>query len=109
MKDFMKTNKKFMYRDSSVGISTVYGLDDQDSIHRRARNFFLLSRPALRLTQFPIQLEFVALFPEVKRPGREVDHSPLSSGKVKNGGAIPAHHTSIRLHDVVPNKLSTET
>jgi hypothetical protein len=29
------------------------------------------------------------LSPGVKRPGREADHSPQSSAKVKNGGAIP--------------------
>jgi hypothetical protein len=29
------------------------------------------------------------LSPGVKRPGREADHSPLSSAEVKNGGAIP--------------------
>jgi hypothetical protein len=26
---------------------------------------------------------------EVKRPGREADHSPLSNAEIKNGGAIP--------------------
>jgi hypothetical protein len=31
----------------------------------------------------------VALSPGVKRPGREADHSPSSSAKVKNGGAKP--------------------
>jgi hypothetical protein len=30
-----------------------------------------------------------ALSPGVKRPEREVDHSPPPSGKVKNGGYIP--------------------
>jgi hypothetical protein len=30
-----------------------------------------------------------ALSPEVKRPGREVDHSPPASAEVKNSGAIP--------------------
>jgi hypothetical protein len=30
-----------------------------------------------------------ALFVGVKRTGREADHSPLSSAKVKNAGAIP--------------------
>jgi hypothetical protein len=37
----------------------------------------------------------------VKRPGREVDHSPPSSAKVKNGGDIPP--LPIRLHDIVLN------
>jgi hypothetical protein len=30
-----------------------------------------------------------APFPEVKRPGREANHSPASSAEVKNGGAVP--------------------
>jgi hypothetical protein len=30
-----------------------------------------------------------ALFPGVKRLGREADHSPPSSSEVKNGGAVP--------------------
>jgi hypothetical protein len=30
-----------------------------------------------------------SLSPEVKRPGLEADHSPLSSAEVKNGGVIP--------------------
>jgi hypothetical protein len=30
-----------------------------------------------------------AIFPRVKGPGREADHSSLSSAEVKNGGAIP--------------------
>jgi hypothetical protein len=29
------------------------------------------------------------LYPGVKRPAREADHSPPSSAEVKNGGAIP--------------------
>jgi hypothetical protein len=34
--------------------------------------------------------------PEVKRPGREADHSPLSGAEVKNGGAIsPLPHLSL--------------
>jgi hypothetical protein len=28
-------------------------------------------------------------FPEIKWPGSEADHSPASSVKVKNGGALP--------------------
>jgi hypothetical protein len=31
----------------------------------------------------------VALSPEVKRSGREADHTPLSSAEVKNDGAMP--------------------
>jgi hypothetical protein len=42
------------------------------------------SRPALGPTQPPIRWVPGALSPEVKRPGREADHSPPSSVEVKN-------------------------
>jgi hypothetical protein len=32
--------------------------------------------------------------PGIKRLGREVDHSPLSSAEVKNGGAMPSWHSA---------------
>jgi hypothetical protein len=62
-------------RDSGTG----YGLDDQGgwiSTPSRVKNFlFCMScRPALRLTQPPIQW-----VPGVKRPGCEADHSPPTS------------------------------
>jgi hypothetical protein len=41
------------------------------------------SRPALRSTQPPLQWVPGALSPGVKRPGREVDHSPPTSAEVK--------------------------
>jgi hypothetical protein len=44
---------------------------------------------ALSPTQPPIQLVPGPLSPGVKRPGREADHSPPSSAKDKNDGAIP--------------------
>jgi hypothetical protein len=40
--------------------------------------------PALGPIQPPIQWVLDALSPEVKRPGREADHSPPSSAEVKN-------------------------
>jgi hypothetical protein len=39
--------------------------------------------------------------PELKRLGREADHSPPSGAKIKNGGAIPP--LPIILHGVVLN------
>jgi hypothetical protein len=57
------------------------------------------SRPALGPTQPPIQWVLEAVYPEVKRPGLEADHSPLSSSEVKNGAAVPSF--SVRLHDLV--------
>jgi hypothetical protein len=45
--------------------------------------------------QSPIQWLPGAVSPEVKRQGREDDHSPPSSAEVKNAGAIPPFpHTS---------------
>jgi hypothetical protein len=35
-------------------------------------------------------------FPEVQRPEREADHSPTSSAKVKNAGAVPPHPHNLR-------------
>jgi hypothetical protein len=46
--------------------------------------FATASRPALGPTQPPIQWVPGALSLEVKQPGREADHSPPSSGEVKN-------------------------
>jgi hypothetical protein len=46
-------------------------------------NFSKSSRPALSSTQPPIQWVPGALSPGVKRPGREVDHSPPASAEVK--------------------------
>jgi hypothetical protein len=47
-----------------------------------------------------------ALCPEVKRPGREADHSPLTSAEVKKTWIYI--HSPIRLHGVVLNWLSKE-
>jgi hypothetical protein len=62
--------------------------------------FATASRPALRPTHTPIQWVPGGSFPELKRPGREADHSPLSSAEVKNAWryiSIPP----IRHHGVV--------
>jgi hypothetical protein len=45
--------------------------------------------PALGPTQYLVQWVPRALFPAVKRPRRESDHSLPASTEVKNGGAIP--------------------
>jgi hypothetical protein len=73
----------FGSRDSIVRIVTSYGREDRgdrSSIPGRVKNFLFSrsSRPALRSTQYPIQW-----VPGVKRPGREVDHSPPTSAEVK--------------------------
>jgi hypothetical protein len=46
---------------------------------------------ALGPTQLPIQWVPAALSPEVKRPGREADHSPPSSAEVKNAWRYISH------------------
>jgi hypothetical protein len=58
---------------------------------------FLLSimfRSVLGPTQSPTQCVPGAVYPGVKRPGCEVEHSPISSAEVKNGEAIIPLHTS---------------
>jgi hypothetical protein len=60
--------------------------DDRGSIPGGGLGIFLfdtMSRPALGLTQSPIQWVPGALSLEVKRPGREADHSPPYSAEVK--------------------------
>jgi hypothetical protein len=65
---------------SLISIAMGYGLDSWGSIRSRARDICLLtdSRPALG----PSQLG-------VKQQGPEADHSPPSSAKVLDGGAMP--------------------
>jgi hypothetical protein len=77
-----------MSRDSSVGIGTGYGLDDQEggcSSPGRVKNFLSSksSRPALGSIQPPIQWVPGDLSPGVKLPRREADHSPPASAEVK--------------------------
>jgi hypothetical protein len=60
-----------------------------DSQHGKIFLFSTASRAALGPNQPPIQRILVALSAEVKRPGREADHSLPSSAEVKKGGAIP--------------------
>jgi hypothetical protein len=77
-----------MSRDSSVGIATGYGLDDQrggTSSPGRVNYFYfsVSSRPALGFTQPPIKWVPGGSFPGVKRQGPEDDHSPPTSAEVK--------------------------
>jgi hypothetical protein len=50
--------------------------------------FSTASGPALRPIQSPIKWVAGALFPWVKRLGRDTDHSPPSGAEDKKGGAI---------------------
>jgi hypothetical protein len=80
-------------RDCSVGTATGYWLDGRGSTPGRCTS----SRPALLLTQSPIQCLLEALSPGVKRSGYEADHSVPSSAEVKHGGSTPPfYHASSR-------------
>jgi hypothetical protein len=68
------------------GIAPGYGLDDRRCDSRQGMGIFLFttaSKQALGPTQPPIQWVPGALSLRVKWPGREADHTPLSSAKVK--------------------------
>jgi hypothetical protein len=72
-------------RDSSVGIATVYWLDDQ------VTHFSLLHR--VQTVSVSHQASYPrgsgAHFPVVNRPGREADDLLSSGAEVNNNGAIP--------------------
>jgi hypothetical protein len=88
---FLKINSLFYTRslDSSVGIATGYGLDDQEggggsSSPFRVRNFLfsISSRPAwVHPTSY--KMGTGGSFLGLKRQGREADHSPPTSAEVK--------------------------
>jgi len=67
---------------SSVGIETGYGLDGTGIEYRWGRYFPHLSRPALGLTQPPVQW-VPGLSRGKERPGRDAEPSPPSSAVVK--------------------------
>jgi hypothetical protein len=67
-------------RGSVVGIATSYGLDNRGVGVRVPVGS---PRPALRSTQPPSQWVPGDISPGVKRPGREVNHSPPTSAEVK--------------------------
>jgi hypothetical protein len=86
-----------MSQASSIGIAMGFGLEDRDSIPDRGKRVSLptASRPVMGTTQPLIQCVPGVISQEVKRLGREADHSLPSSAKVKNSGAIPPlPHTS---------------
>jgi hypothetical protein len=67
---------------NSVVTATRYGLDGPGIEARCWRKFPCQSKPALEPTQPPVQW-VPGLFRGVKRPGRGVDHPPISSAEVK--------------------------
>jgi hypothetical protein len=78
---------KIRNRDSVVDIATGYGLDDQGVGVRvlvESRIFSFPRRPyRLRGPSNPLSIVHRGLFPGVKRPGLEADHSPPASADVK--------------------------
>jgi hypothetical protein len=91
-----------MSRDSSVGITTGYGLDDlMIGVRFQAGLgifvFIAVSRLALGPTQPPIQWVPGALSLGVMRPGREADHLSPSSVKVKECVELYLHSRSTSL------------
>jgi hypothetical protein len=87
---------------------TVFGVDGRCSIPGVDKRFFSALERSNRLWG-PLSFSFLsngsrrALSLGVQRLGREADHSPPSSAKVKNGEAIPP--LPLRLHGVVLNYL----
>jgi hypothetical protein len=87
-------------RDSAVGIATGCGLDDRGVGVRVPVGLRIFSSPRRpdRLCGPPELISNVyrgALSPGVKRPGREVDHSPPTSAEVKKmcGSIHPLPYT----------------
>ena len=70
------------WRDSSVGIATRYGLDGQGIESRWEARFPapVQTGPGAHPASYTTG---TGSFPGVKRPGRGVDHPPLSSGEVE--------------------------
>jgi hypothetical protein len=94
-------------RDSSVGIATGYGLDDQgggSSIPGRVNKFSLLhivqTGPGVHPTSYKMGTR--GSFPGVKRQGREADQSSPTSAEVQENVDLYTH-SPIRLHGVVLN------
>jgi hypothetical protein len=76
--------------DSSIGIVPGYGLDDWGLIPGKGKIFLFSSLNWLWGPPSLLPNGYWGLFPRgVKQQGREADHSPPSSAKVKNSGAIP--------------------
>jgi hypothetical protein len=91
-------------RDSSAGIATRCTTKELSFDSQQGQQIFLFSiasRPTPGPTQPPIQWIHGAISPEVKRHGREADHSPPSRTEVKNHAAIPS--LPIHVRDVVLN------
>jgi hypothetical protein len=86
-------NRRFFRRsrDSSDGIATSYGLDSRGSIPGSGNRFSILHNVQTGSEAHPASypVGIAGCFSGIKRPGRESDHSPPFSTKVRNDGAIP--------------------
>jgi hypothetical protein len=71
-----------MGRDSLVGIATRYGLDGPGIESRWGAIFSAPFQTGPRANPASYTVG-TGSFPRVKRPGRDVDHSPPSSAEVK--------------------------
>jgi hypothetical protein len=94
-----KIQRRILKTEGKNETMTVYGLDTHGSIPGREKRF--LSPPqcphwlTLWVSQRHIHCVPLSLSPEVKRPGREADHSHPSSAEVKSSGVIsPLPYTS---------------
>jgi hypothetical protein len=75
-------------RDMSVGIATGYGLDDQEGgssrpgrVKKNSLLYIVQTGSGVHPTSYP--MDTGGSYPEVKRQGREADHSPPTSAEVK--------------------------
>jgi hypothetical protein len=77
--------------NSSVGIATGDGLNDQRFESRQGEDFsfFHNAQTGFGAHPAPYPVGAWTLSPGVKQPRREANHSPPSGAKVMNGGAIP--------------------
>jgi hypothetical protein len=107
MKKILPFVIKIKSRDSSVGIALGYGLDDRGFGVRflAGAGNFSLNHPAQsgsgdHPASYPIGTR--GSFLDVKRPGRETDHSPPSSAEAKECVELYLH-SPICYHGVVLN------
>jgi hypothetical protein len=72
-----------MRRGSVIGIATAYGVGSPSP--GKVKSFYLSisSRPAMGYTRPPVYYVPGTLSPEIRRQGREADHSPPTSVLVK--------------------------
>jgi hypothetical protein len=76
----------FVSRDSAVGIATGYGLGDWEvgvRVPVGSRIFTHVVQTGSEVHPTSYTMGTGSCFPEVKRPGREADHSPPTSAEVK--------------------------